>query len=151
MNHKRIERLLSPYLDGELPEPHQRELSEHLRSCESCRLRLEELRSIKHQIRSAADVSLPQNFAYSVLRAARREKENTLVWLGAERFARNVVFGLSVLVICLVGLGTFLKSEPPVRVDRYLAGEATDSLTQRVLDNQGEISKDDVVFAALTK
>ena len=151
MTHKSIERLLSPYLDGELPELRGRELSEHLRSCESCRLRLEEMRTIKFQIHSAADVSLPDNFAYSVLRAVWYEKENSLVWLGAEQFARNVVFGLTLVVIVLVGLGTFLQSEPALRVDRYLAGEPADSLTRRVMENQGEISKEDVVLAALTK
>jgi len=151
MTHKSIERLLSPYFDGELPELRQRELSEHLRSCESCRLRLEEMRTIKFQIHSAADVALPETFAFSVLRAARHERENSLVWLGAEQFARNVVVGLTLVVMILVGLGTFLQSEPPLRVDRYLAGEPTDSLTRRVMENQGEISKEDIVFAALTK
>jgi hypothetical protein len=109
------------------------------------------MRTIKFQIHSAADVSLPDNFAYSVLRAARYERENSLVWLGAEQFARNVVFGLTLVVIILVGLGTLLQSEPALRVDRYLAGEPTDSLTRRVMENQGEISKEDVVLAALTK
>jgi hypothetical protein len=109
------------------------------------------MRAIRPQIRSAADVSLPDNFAFSVLRAARFERENSLAWLGAERFARDLVFGLTLVVMVLVGLGTFLQSEPPLHVDRYLAGEPTDSLTQRVMENQGEILKEDVVLAALTK
>ena len=151
MNHRTIERLLSPYLDEELPEPQRSEVSEHLRACASCAERLVELGTIRRQIQEAADAALPENFAYSVLRAARMEQESTLRWLGAERFARNVVLGLSVMVVCLIGLGTVLKTEPPVRVDRYLAAEPTDSLTQQVLGQEGEISKADVVYAAVIR
>ncbi|MBM4161193.1 MAG: hypothetical protein FJ217_08845 [Ignavibacteria bacterium] len=151
MNHRTIERLLSPYIDEELLEPQRSEVSEHLRVCASCAGRLEELRTIRRQIQEAADAALPDNFAYSVLRAARMEQESALRWLGAERFARDVVLGLSVIVICLIGLGTVLKTEPPVRVDRYLAAEPADSLTQRVLGQEGEISKDDIVYAAVMR
>jgi len=145
------EQLLSFYVDNELAEEERREISEHLASCESCRLALEELRALRVRIREAADVSLPDNFVYSVLRSARREQENSVVWISTERFARNVVVVLSVLVLMLVGLGTFLRSEPPIRVDRYLITEPTDTLAGQVLGTQGEISKDVMVYAVLTK
>jgi anti-sigma factor RsiW len=145
------EQLLSFYVDNELAEEERREISEHLASCESCRLALEELRALRVRIREAADVSLPDNFVYSVLRSARREQENSVVWISTERFARNVVVVLSVLVLMLVGLGTFLRSEPPIRVDRYLITEPTDTLAGQVLGTQGEISKDVLVYAVLTK
>jgi anti-sigma factor RsiW len=151
MNHRTIELLLSPYLDDELTERERDEVAAHLRGCDSCRIRLEELRALRRQIQMAADIDLPDNFAYAVLRAARSEQENSLRWLGAERFARNVVIGLVVIVLCLIGLGTMMTAEPPLRVDRYLAAEATDSLTRQVLDQQIELSKDDVVYAAVTK
>jgi anti-sigma factor RsiW len=145
------EELLSRYVDNELTEGERHEVSEHLASCESCRLSVEELRALRVRIREAADVSLPENFVYSVLRSARAEQENTVVWLSTERLARNVVVVLSVLVLTLVGLGTFLRPEPAIRVDRYLITEPTDTLVGQVLGTQGEISKDVVVYAVLTK
>jgi anti-sigma factor RsiW len=145
------EQLLSSYLDDELTENERREVSEHLASCESCRQSIEELRALGGRIREAADVTLPDNFVYSVLRSARREKENTVVWLSTEKFARNVVVALSLFVLALVGLGTFLQPEPALRVDRYLITEPTDTLAGQVLGTQGEISKDVMVYAVLTK
>jgi anti-sigma factor RsiW len=145
------EQLLSLYVDDELTGEERREVSEHLASCESCRLSIEEMRALRVRIKEAADVSLPDNFVYSVLRSARREDENTVVWLSTEKFARNVVVVLSVVVLALVGLGTFLRPEPPIRVDRYLISEPTDTLAGQVLGMQGEISKDVMVYAVLTK
>ncbi len=145
------EQLLSLYVDNELTGEERREVSEHLASCESCRLSIEEMRALRVRIKEAADVSLPDNFVYSVLRSARREDENTVVWLSTEKLARNVVVVLSVVVLALVGLGTFLRPEPPIRVDRYLISEPTDTLAGQVLGTQGEISKDVMVYAVLTK
>jgi anti-sigma factor RsiW len=145
------EQLLSLYVDDELTGEERREVSEHLASCESCRLSIEEMRALRVRIKEAADVSLPDNFVYSVLRSVRREDENTVVWLSTEKFARNVVVVLSVVVLALVGLGTFLRPEPPIRVDRYLISEPTDTLAGQVLGMQGEISKDVMVYAVLTK
>jgi anti-sigma factor RsiW len=145
------EQLLSLYVDDELTGEERREVSEHLAACESCRLSIEEMRALRVRIKEAADVSLPDNFVYSVLRSARREDENTVVWLSTEKFARNVVVVLSVVVLALVGLGTFLRPEPPIRVDRYLISEPTDTLAGQVLGMQGEISKDVMVYAVLTK
>jgi len=148
-NHPK--RLLSLYADDELTAEQRQEVTDHLASCDSCRRSVEEMRAVRVQIRKAADVSLPDNFVYSVLRAARSEQEETVVWLSTERFARNVVVALSVLVLTLIGLGTFLRPEPPVRVDRYLITEPSDTLAGQVLGTQGEIPKDVMVYAALTK
>lgn len=145
------EQLLSSYVDDELTEKERREISKHLASCESCRKSVEELRALRVRIREAADVTLPDNFVYSVLRSARREKENSVVWLGTERLARNVVVALTLFVLALVGLGTFFRPEPALRVDRYLITEPTDTLAGQVLGTQGEISKDVMVYAVLTK
>jgi hypothetical protein len=107
--------------------------------------------AIRIRIREAADVLLPDSFAFSVLRAARSGQEDTVVWLSTERFVRNLVVALSVLVLTLIGLGTYLRPEPPIRVDRYLITEPTDTFAGQVLGTQGEIPKDVMVYAALTK
>ena len=81
----------------------------------------------------------------------RGEEEGEVVWLGTERFARRLVLALSVFVICVVGLGSLFEPEQSVTVDRYLTSEPSDSLARRVLEPHQEISKDDIVYAALSK
>ncbi|HTY36675.1 MAG TPA: zf-HC2 domain-containing protein [Bacteroidota bacterium] len=151
MTHTRMYRLLSAYADNELGENESREVRQHLETCTTCQQRLQEMRSIRTKIREAATVDLPDNFIFAVQRSIRREEQESVVWLGTERFARNVFVVLTVLVFAVVLLGNMLKPQQAVGVDRYLSGEVTDSAAHAVLGSQQAISKDDVMMAALSR
>jgi len=151
MTHTRMYRLLSAYADNELGENESREVKQHLEICTTCQQRLQEMRSIRTKIREAATVDLPDNFIFAVQRSIRREEQESVVWLGTERFARNVFVVLTVLVFAVVLLGNMLKPQQAVGVDRYLSGEVTDSAAHAVLGSQQAISKDDVMMAALSR
>jgi anti-sigma factor RsiW len=152
MNHTSMQRLLSAFVDNELPEKDAREVRQHIDGCTSCQKRLRELAAIRDRIREAADVELPDNFVYSVQRSVRLEQQESVIWLGTERFARNVVVALFVLVFAMVVFGNMLKpSQQTVGVDRYLSGEPTDSAAHAVLGSQQKISKEDVMMAALSR
>ena len=151
MTHTRMYRLLSAYADNELGENESREVGQHLGICTTCQQRLQEMRSIRTKIREAATVDLPDNFIFAVQRSIRREEQESVVWLGTERFARNVFVVLTVLVFAVVLLGNMLKPQQAVGVDRYLSGEVTDSAAHAVLGSQQAISKDDVMMAALSR
>ncbi|MBF8295080.1 MAG: zf-HC2 protein [Bacteroidetes bacterium] len=151
MNHKKMQRMLSAFVDNELGEVWTKLVQEHLVECASCQQRLQELRSIRARIRDAATVDLPDNFLYSVQRSIRREEQESVMWLGTERFARNVVFALCVLVFGVVAFGSLLEPQPTLGEDRYISGEPSDSAAHAVLGSEQVISKEDVMIAALSK
>jgi anti-sigma factor RsiW len=151
MNHKKMQQMLSAFVDNELGEAWMKLVREHLAGCASCQQRLQELQSIRARIRDAATVDLPDNFVYSVQRSIRREQQESIIRLGTERFARNVVFALCVLVFGVVAFGSLLEPQPTLGEDRYISGEPSDSAAHAVLGSQQVISKEDVMIAALSK
>ena len=151
MNHKTFERLLSAFVDNELDEAGMKSVRAHLEGCASCQKRVQELHSIRMRIRDAATVVVPDNFIYSVHGAIRRDDQESVLWLGTERLARNVFVALCLIVFAVVGYSSFLEPQPQVGVSLYFSGEASDSAAHVVLGSQQELSKEDVMMAALTK
>lgn len=151
MNHRFFEKNLSAYVDGELAERQLEALEGHLRECSACQRRIGELKGIRDQIRKAATASLPDNFYYSVRRALQEEEQASVIWLGTERFARNIVLGLCLIVLLMVAYTSYFDQQQVVGVDRYFNGEPADSAAHAVIGSQQELSKTDVMMAALTK
>lgn len=151
MKHKVYEQQLSAYVDRELPEVHVEPMRKHIEGCAACRRQVQELHSIRSQIRAAATLTLPDNFIYSVQSAIRREESESVLWSGTERLARNVVVGLCILVLCMVAFESYLTPQQSFGVDRYFNSEPADSAAQTVIGSQQELSKADVLMAALTK
>lgn len=151
MKHKIFERQLSAFVDRELTEEQMEPMREHIAGCAACRRHVQELDSIRSQIRSAATVTLPDNFIYSVRSAIRREQNESVAWLGTEQFARNVVVALCILVLVMVAFESYLTPQQSFGVDRYFNSEAVDSTAQAFIGGQQELSKADVLMAAITK
>jgi hypothetical protein len=70
-------------------------------------------------------------------------------WIVPERIAARTVLGLAVIVVSLL-IGLLFKSDAPLTVsERNLALGTTDSSTQ-ILMSFSELSKDDLLLAAMT-
>ena len=157
MNHKSFEKQLSAYVDNELNDSEMIALRAHVEGCGVCQQQVQELRAIRKSIRDAATVVLPESFVYSVQRAIRQQEQEYVIWLGPERFARNIVTALCIVVFSLVAVGSFLTSQTvtgqPVVVgeERFYGGEPSDSVAHAVIGSQRELSKEDVMIAALTR
>jgi anti-sigma factor RsiW len=157
MNHKYFERQLSAYVDNELSEREAKSVRTHVEGCAVCQQRVQELRAIRKSIRDAASVVLPESFVYSVQRAVRQQEQEYVIWLGPERFARNIVAALCIFVFTLVALGSYLTPQTVTGQsvvggeERYYSGEPSDSVAHAVIGSQRELSKDDVMIAALTR
>jgi anti-sigma factor RsiW len=151
MNHRFFERQLSAYVDNELSESEAKSVRTHIDGCAVCQQQAEVLRAIRTSIREAASVVLPETFVYSVQRAVRRQEQEYVIWLGPERFARNIVVALCVIVFTLVAIGSYLTPQPVTGEDRYFSGEPSDSAAHAVIGSQRELSKDDVMVAALSR
>jgi anti-sigma factor RsiW len=151
MRHRSFEKKLSAYVDNELTEVQKEMVRRHIQDCATCQRRIQEVGSIRRQIREAATVTLPDNFPFMVRSAIRREQQESVAWLGTERLARNVVVALCILVVGVIAFGSYFEERPAIGVDRYFHGEASDSAAQAVIGGQRELSKTDVMMAALTK
>ncbi|HLF19317.1 MAG TPA: zf-HC2 domain-containing protein [Bacteroidota bacterium] len=151
MNHQEFEHLLSEYLDDELPSVKRAAVEHHLVVCSSCAVRLAELKNIRRGIKAGASVELPSSFPSRVSRAIRSQEEESSNWTLAEFMARRTVLALSIVVLLLLGLTSFNMNQEGISVERYLSGEVSDSTEARILFNGEEISKEDVLMAAVTK
>ncbi|MCX6142207.1 MAG: zf-HC2 domain-containing protein [Ignavibacteriales bacterium] len=151
MKHKLSERQLSAYVDNELSESDMQSVRTHVEGCAQCQQQVQVLRAIRMSIRDAASVVLPDTFVYSVQRAVRQQEQEYVIWLGPERFARNIVVALCVIVFALVAVGSYLTPQPVVGEERYFSGEPSDSAAHAVIGIQHELSKDDVMIAALSR
>jgi anti-sigma factor RsiW len=151
MKHKWFERQLSAYVDNELSESDMKTVLTHVEGCTQCQQQVQVLRAIRMSIRDAASVVLPETFVYSVHRAVRQQEQEYVLWLGPERFARNIVVALCVIVFALVAVGSYLTPQPVVGEERYFSGEPSDSAAHAVIGSQHELSKDDVMIAALSR
>ena len=151
MNHKQMHQWVSSFIDGQASGEQRRAVLAHLESCIECRTRVRGAAALREGIRRAADVELPATFPYRVLRTIRRDQEQARTNAGVERLGMRVVLSLSLIVICLFGLGSLYQPEQPSLASHILAGEPSDSLSKRVLEPQRDISKDDIIYAAISK
>jgi anti-sigma factor RsiW len=79
--HKRVEELLSAYIDGELPIEEATLVEKHLRDCSACTQNLETLRQTVSLMQQLPAVSPPRSFAISHLVVPERPRAWGYVYL----------------------------------------------------------------------
>jgi predicted anti-sigma-YlaC factor YlaD len=151
MNHEDFHVLLSAFIDHELEASEEAIVAEHLKSCSDCRMRMNQLTTLKRNIHAAGNYELPYSFASSLARSIHHGEELEVSWYGIEHYVRNFVLGLAMLVLLLIGLTTFRQSEEPLTMERYLSGLTSDSAATQILTKHGSVTRDDVAIAALTR
>lgn len=149
MNHHRMQQLLSAFADGELSNEEVSLVQNHLQQCKECETTLQVLRRMRDEIRSAAQMELPSNFAQQLLRTIRQQQQY-VAGTALDLFARRLVLAMVVIVFVIVGVGNLNAPEQPIVIEPYLSGEAVDSTTTVVL-TKGEITKEDVLLALSTR
>lgn len=107
MKCAKVKRMLSTFLDGELPDKAKLDVETHLTQCSDCR---SELASLKADRELLSSVSVPELSPYFLTRTVARIRElkeqKEPVW------ERRLIYqaGAAVLVILGIGLGLFLGS-----------------------------------------
>ena len=151
MNHKTISQLLSSYADGELKSGDMDWIRRHLESCADCRKSLAQFTEIRREIHSLSAVDLRSSFPSDVMRTIRLRQSDGPASMNEEFTARRILIALSILVLLLAGVASFNRGQSPASLDRYLTGEVTESTESRILLTHDEISKDDILVAAVSK
>ena len=150
MSHEEIQLMLSAFADGELSQHDHDDMQQHLRQCQNCRQMMTEFERMRFDIRTAVAVELSPNFAANVLRAARRQADPQIIRNGADLFARRLVLALTIIVFFVVSVGSLNSSEPALVIEPGFSGVSVDSTAQQTL-LQGEVSKEDILLAVMTR
>jgi len=151
MNHQELFELLSAFVDNELTEAERSTVKQHIDSCPDCRRRLGQLETLKHSVHEAGNMELPYAFASTLTRSIQHNDDVAISWLGIEHYALRFVFGLAFLVLVLLGITSYRQADDPLTVERYVSGISSDSAVAQILTKKGTLTKDDVMFAVLTK
>lgn len=149
MKHNDIQERLSLLFDERLPESEAREVRRHIEACSECQKTLAAFEALRKGIREAATYEVVPGFAGNVVRAIRRLTEEAPQWMGVERAARRLVFALGLLSTIVIGVSAVNTAETPPAPERYFTGEPIDSSVVRTLLQKEDISKDDVLIAAV--
>jgi anti-sigma factor RsiW len=151
MNHEEIRLLLSAYVDEEVNEQERTVVEQHIAGCRDCRAQLEQMRAVKMAVHAAGDVELPFAFANEVARSIHHDDEVKISWADIEHLAVRFVLGLSFLVLLLLGVTSYQQRTDVLPMERYVSGVNPDSAMSQLLTKQGAITRDDVMFAVLTR
>jgi hypothetical protein len=151
MNHHEIHLLLSAFIDEELTNADKSVIIGHLKECHDCRQRVNQLKVLKHSVHSAGNIDLPYAFASTIARSIHHDEEIAVSWIDIEHYAQRFAIGLGLLVLLLVGITSYRQNADPLPVERYVSGLSSDSAVSQILTKQGSITREDVMFAVLTK
>ncbi len=151
MKHKKMQLLVSSYLDDEVSETDKETVLSHINVCTECQEFIEHANKIKEEIRALGEADLPYTFTAHVLHSIERRDEQVKEWLGVEPLARNTFFALAIVVLVTFMLTSTIGTSSGFTEDQLLNGYFTDSVTTRVLLQQDHLSKSDLLYAVMTK
>jgi predicted anti-sigma-YlaC factor YlaD len=151
MSHKEIQLLMSSYVDGEIRGSEELRVLEHLDVCSECRQFIKTARKIREEIRMLDEIELPYAFAVRVAHSVEKHDEQAKEWLGIEPLARNTFFAIAAVVVIMFFLTSVDAGSPPSIADVLIGGTDNDSIATQVLLQPGDLSKNDFLYAVMTK
>jgi hypothetical protein len=96
-------------------------------------------------------VELPSTFAADVRESLVEREESLMVWGAVEPFARRVVEALTVVVIVVLALSILSPSPEALAVEHAITAAPSDTGAAQVLLKSGELTKTDVLLAAVSQ
>jgi len=109
MDHQSAIELFDDYLDGELSEPQQKKLEQHLEGCDSCRDELEELRQTLDFMGSLRKVEPPTEFVGKVQQRINKRSRGRFFG-GQEKILVRIPFEWISFVIIVIMLVMYLMT-----------------------------------------
>jgi hypothetical protein len=151
MNHSELQMLISSYLDGEVNDADKVKVLSHLDTCAECRQFVEYAAQMHEAILSLGAIELTNDFAARTARLLERGDEQIEEWLGVEPLARNTFFAIAAVVLVMFFLTNFNKGTSPGITEVLIDGSDGDSAATQVLLQPGSLSKNDLLYAVMTK
>ncbi len=150
MRHDDWKERISRRFDGELSADETKDVVTHLASCADCRAYAEDLKTLRHAIRDAAELDLDPSFAVSVVERARYQDARVDSWVAVERLARNAVMGLALTAAILLATLTALSPRESAS-EHMILSSVQDTTITGVLMKPDELTKSDVLLAVVTR
>lgn len=99
-NHKHFEELIQGYLDKVLEEQEEKDLKNHLKSCESCKVKLKERKKLLKRIRATKDeVSCPDYLIDDILKNTTKKEGLTVIDSSTIRWKYVAVGAAAILIV----------------------------------------------------
>ena len=151
MSHKELQLLISSYLDSEVNDREKAEALSHIEICSECRQFIEHVKLMREEICALGEVELANSFAARVAYSVEKRDEQTVEWLCVEPSARNTFFLLAVVVLVMFLVTSFNNNTASAMSDQLLNRITSDSVPARVLLQPANLSKNDLLYAVMTK
>jgi hypothetical protein len=151
MNHDEQRLLVSSYLDGDSKNDDRAIVLSHLDDCAECRLFVDHARQMREAVRAFGEIELSNNFAARIVRAAESDDDQVEEWLDIEPLARNTFFAIAITVFLIFFLTNINKSVSPGITEVLIDGREGESVAVQVLLQPGDFSKNDLLYAVMTK
>ena len=151
MNHKRLQLLVSSYLDGEVNDTEKTIVISRIEACSECRRFIEHVILMREEISALNKFQLTSSFTARILYAVKKRDERTVEWLGIEPLARNTFILLAGFVLLIFFFTKFNSDTPSSMNDQLLNRITSNSISTNVLLQHGNLSKSDVLYAVMSK
>jgi hypothetical protein len=151
MSHKEIQMLMSSYVDDEISDIDEPRVLEHLEVCAECRQFIKNAKEIREGIRLLDEIDLPSAFASRLAHVTVKRDEHIKEWLGIEPLARNAFYAFAVIVLAIFFVLHSDKNVAPGIADVLIDGSGGDSVATQVLLQPGDLTKNDLLYAVMTK
>jgi anti-sigma factor RsiW len=151
MKHKKLQIIVSAYIDGEAADEEKAVARQHIEACAECRAFADRSELIRESIRTSEEYKFGEGFVHRVTGSIAIREEQTMEWIGVERLARNMVMMIAVLIAALLLLTTPESNASPNITEVLIDGTGSDSAAAQVLLKPGNLSKNDLLYAVITK
>ena len=151
MNHKDLQYLVSSFIDDEVSESEQAQVLSHLEGCPECRQFIEHAKLMREQLCSLGEVILSDSFTARVSHSVEIRDEQTVEWLGIEPSARNTFILLAGIVLAMFFLTSLNNNTALGMSDQLFYKNNSDAAATRVLLQQEKLTKNDLLYAVMTK
>jgi len=105
MNCSKAHKVISPYIDGELPEQDMKALEDHIKVCSNCRAAFEEGKELHNLFTYTEEFKAPYGFNTRVITNITSEKIR-----GFSRFPVFVRLAEAAVIIVVIALGALTGS-----------------------------------------
>jgi hypothetical protein len=151
MNHNDLQMLLSSYVDGEANDADKAKVLSHINNCSECRIFVNYAEQMREAFRALGEIELPYSFAAQTVRLVERGDDQVEKWLGVEPLARNTFFAIVLTVLLIFFLTSFNNGTSTGITEVLIEGSEGDSVVTQVLLQPGDFSKNDLLYAVMTK
>jgi anti-sigma factor RsiW len=151
MKHKKLQLLVSSYVDNEIDDKDRSIVLTHVKECPECARFAERAKRIHDDIRAVADIDPQNSFTKQIMRLIDAREERTEEWMGIEPLARNTFIALAAFVLIVLSVSFFSNRSDVITSDQFITTMSGDSASMNVLFQQKDLSKDDVLYAAVNK